>query len=73
MQYHRIYVRPKSGGDATGRGLRTAPPPGRVTVLDVPLVTGRTVTARIGPFHREGSMKQGTAVPSVTEVYADEI
>jgi hypothetical protein len=42
-------------------------------VLDVPLITGRTVKDRIGPFYREGSMKRGTAVPSVTEVYANEI
>jgi hypothetical protein len=73
MQYHRIYVRLKSGGQATGRGLRTGPPPADGTVLDVPLVTGRTVKAWIGPFYREGSVKQGTALPSVTEVYADEI
>jgi membrane protein len=57
----------------TGRELRTDPPPDHGTVLDVPLVTGRTVKARIGPFYREGSVKQGTALPSVTEVYADEI
>jgi hypothetical protein len=73
MQYHRIYVRLKSGGQATGRELRTGPPPDHGRVLDVPLVTGRTVKARIGPFYREGSVKQGTALPSVTEVYADEI
>jgi hypothetical protein len=53
--------------------LRTGPPPDHGTMLDVPLITGRTVKARIGPFHREGSMKKGPAVPSVTEVYADEI
>jgi hypothetical protein len=73
MQYYRIYVRLKRGGQATGRELRTGPPPDHGTVLNVPLITGRTVKARIGPFHREGSMKKGTAVPSVTEVYADEI
>jgi hypothetical protein len=43
------------------------------TVLDVPLISGRTVKARIGPYHREGPIKKGTAVPAVTEVYADEI
>jgi hypothetical protein len=73
MQYHRIYVRLKSGGQATGRELRTGPPPDRGTVLDVPLITGRSVKARIAPFHREGGLKQGTAVPSITEVFADEI
>jgi hypothetical protein len=49
MQYHCIYVRLKSGGQATGRELRTGPPPDHGTVLDVPLVTSRTVKARIGP------------------------
>jgi hypothetical protein len=36
------------------------------TVLDVPLVTGRIVKARIGPFHRE--VKKGNAKSSVTNV-----
>jgi hypothetical protein len=35
MQYYRIYVRLKSGGQATGRELRTGPPPNHGTVLDV--------------------------------------
>jgi hypothetical protein len=73
MQYHRIYVRLKSGGQATGRELRTGPPPVRGAVLDVPLITGRSVKARIGPFHREGGLKQSTAFPCVTEVFAEEI
>jgi hypothetical protein len=73
MQYYRIYVRLKSGGQATGRELRTGPPPNHGTVLDVPLITGRTVKARIGPYHMEGGKKKGAPVTSVTEVYADEI
>jgi hypothetical protein len=73
MQYYRIYVRLKSGGQATGRELHTGPPPDRDTVLNVTLVSGRTVKARIGPLHREGSMKTGSTVSSVTEVYAEEI
>jgi hypothetical protein len=73
MQYYRIYVRLKRGGQATGGELRTGPPPDHGTVLDVPLISGRTVEAQIGPYHREGPIKKGTAVPAVTEVYADEL
>jgi len=50
MQYYRIYVRLKSGGQATGRELCTGPPPNHGTVLEVPLITGRTVKAQIGPY-----------------------
>ena len=73
MQNYRIYVRLKNGGQATGRELRAGPLPDHRTVVEVALVSGRTVKARIGPFHREGSLRKGTAVPSVSEVYADEI
>lgn len=73
MQYYRIYVRLKSGGQATGRELRTGPLPDHGTVLDVLLITGRTVKARIGPFHMEGAKKKGAPVTPTTEVYADEI
>jgi len=73
MQYHRIYVRLKRGGQATGRELNSGPPPDHSTVLDVPLVSGRTVRAKISPFRREGIIKKGTNVRSITEVYADEI
>jgi hypothetical protein len=73
MRHYRIYVRLKSGGQATGRELHAGAPPDHGTVLEVALVSGRTVKARISAFHREGSLKKGTAVPSVTEVYADEI
>jgi hypothetical protein len=73
MQYYRIYVRLKSGGQATGRELCIGLPPDHGTVLDVPLITGRTVKARIGRFRRESGMKKGTGVRLVTELYADEI
>jgi hypothetical protein len=53
MQYYRIYVRLKSGGQATGHELHDGPPPDHSTVLGVPLVSGRTVNARIGPSHME--------------------
>ena len=72
MQYYRIYVRLKSGGQATGRELHTGPPPDRGTVLEVPLVSGRSVKVRIGASHTEkaAGKQRGS---SVTEVYADEI
>jgi hypothetical protein len=73
MQYHRIYVRLKSGGQATGGELRIGPPPDHGAVLDVPLIIGRAVKARIGPYHMEGGKKKGASVTSVTEVYADEM
>jgi hypothetical protein len=72
MQYYRICVRLRSGGQATGRDLHTGLPPDHSTGLSVLLVTGRTVNARIGPFHRKESTKKGVK-SSVTEVYADEI
>jgi hypothetical protein len=61
MQRYRIYVRLKNGGQATGRELHTGPPPGPSTVVDVSLVTGRTVKARIGPFYTEAGTRRGTA------------
>ena len=73
MQYYRIYVRLKSGGQAPGRELYTGAPPNHSTVLDVPLITGRNVKARIGPYHAEGGKKKGAAIAPVVEVYADEI
>ena len=73
MQPYRIYVRLKNGGQAIGRELHNGPPPDRGTVLEVPLFSGRSVKARIGPLRTKGLMKRRTAVSSVTEVYADEI
>jgi hypothetical protein len=72
-QYYRIYVRLKSGGQATGRELHNGPPPDHSTVLEVPLVSGRTVKARIGPSHTERVTRRGSPGSYVTEVYADEI
>jgi hypothetical protein len=72
MQYYRIYVRLKNGGQAIGRELHSGPPPDQSTVLEVALLSGRSVKARIDRFRR-GSMKKGTGVRLVTELYADEI
>ena len=47
LQYYRIYVRLKSGGQATGRDLHVGSPPAPGTCLDVPLITGRVVKAQI--------------------------
>ena len=72
LQYYRIYVRLKSGRQATGRELQTGQPPDRGTMLDVPLITGRTVKARIGS-HAEGGKRKGVAGSVITDVYAQEI
>ena len=56
MQYYRIYVRLKNGGQATGRELHTGPPPDHSTVLEVPLISGRTVKARIGCRAKRGEL-----------------
>ena len=73
MQHYRIYVRLRSGGQATGRELHTGLPPDCGTVLDVPLVSGRTVKARVGTLNTEKAVGRGGKWTSVTEVYADEI
>jgi hypothetical protein len=55
---HRIYVRLKSGGEATGREPHSGSPPDHSTVLEVPLVDGRTVNARVGPSHTERVLEE---------------
>jgi hypothetical protein len=72
MQSYRIYVRLKRGGQHTGRDLHNGSPPVAGTELNVPLVTGRSVKARIGSYH-EGSKRIGNPVSVVINVYADEI
>ena len=69
-RYYRIYVRLKSGGQATGRDLHNGPPPLSGIQLDVPLISGRTVKARIGLPNTKHSEAVGTVVVTV---YADEI
>ena len=78
LQYYRIYVRLKSGGQATGRDLHTGRPPPSGTQLDVPLITGRAVKARIGLLSnvRSGSLANARHTKrgrTVVTVYADEI
>jgi hypothetical protein len=67
------YLCPTKERRPSGRELCIGLPPDHGTVLDVPLITGRTVKARIGRFRRESGMKKGTGVRLVTELYADEI
>jgi len=67
---YRIYVRLKSGGQATGRELHRGPLPELGTELDVPLTTGPAVKARIGLSHTELNKPGSTGV---SEVFADEI
>ena len=69
MHYYRIYVKLKKGGQATGRALHNGRPPPFGTQVDVPLMTGRTVKARIG----SASTKRIQAARAHLTVYADEI
>jgi hypothetical protein len=70
---YRIYVRLKNGDQAGGRELYKGPPPASGTELEVPLLRGGTVKARIGSSHAERE-RGGFAGTLVTEIiYADEI
>jgi hypothetical protein len=69
MQFYRIYVKLKNGGQATGGELQTGSPPISGTELDVPLITGRIVKARIGL----PDTKHIKRVGAVVTVFADEI
>jgi hypothetical protein len=69
MQFYRIYVRLKKGGQATGAELQVGSPPDCGTELDVPLITGRSVKARIDL----PNTKPANTIRSVVTVYADEI
>jgi hypothetical protein len=71
LLFYRIYVRLKSGGQATGRDLHGGSPPASGTRLDVPLITGRIVKAQIGSLlnTKEDKLLRG----SVVSVYADEL
>ena len=72
MQYYRIYVRLKASGQATGRDLHNGPQPDNGTELDVPLMSGRTVKARIRSPDIKPHIK-GRAFRPVVTVYADEV
>ena len=71
---YRIYVRLKNGDQVGGREVYKGPPPASGTELEVPLLRGGTVKARISPFHTEPDKRGGIAGTVVSEViYADEI
>jgi hypothetical protein len=71
---YRIYVRLKNGDQVGGREVYKGPPPASGTELEVPLLRGGTVKARISPFHTEPDKRGGIASAHVSEViYADEI
>ena len=69
---YRIYVRLKNGDQVGGRVLYRGPPPASGTELEVPLLRGGTVKARISLSHTEerGGFA-GTVVSKI--IYADEI
>jgi hypothetical protein len=69
-QYYRIYVRLKAGGQATGRDLHNGPQPDNGAELDVPLMSGRTVKARI---RSPDIIPRVRAFRPVVTVYADEV
>jgi hypothetical protein len=63
---YRIYVRLKNGDQVGGRELYKGPPPASGTELEVPLLRGGTVKARIGSFHTEPGKRGGIAGTVVT-------
>jgi hypothetical protein len=69
---YRIYVRLKNGDQVGGREIYKGPRPASGTELEVPLLRGGTVKARIGSSHT--NERDGFAGTLVTEIiYADEI
>ena len=69
---YRIYVRLKNGDQVGGRVLYKGPPPASGTELEVPLLRGGTVKARISSSHtEERDGLAGTVVSKI--IYADEI
>ena len=72
MQYYRIYVTLKNGNQAIGRELHEGSPPASGTELEVPLMRGGSVQARIGSSTTTKRIG-GYAVKVITAVHADEI
>ena len=69
---YRICVTLKNGKQVTGRELREGSPPASGTELEVPLMRGGWVKARIGTSTTTKRIG-GYAVKVVTEIHADEI
>ena len=70
--YYRIYVTLKNGNQAIGHELHEGSPPGSGTELEVPLMRGGSVQARIGSTTTTKRIG-GYAVKVITAVHADEI
>ena len=70
--YYRIYVTLKNGNQAIGRELHEGSPPASGTQLEVPLMRGGSVQARIGSSTTTKRIG-GYAVKVITAVHADEI
>ena len=69
---YRIYVTLKNGNQATGLELYKGSPPASGTELEVPLMRGGSVQARIGKTTNTKRIG-GVSVSVVAEVHADEI
>jgi hypothetical protein len=69
---YRIYVTLKNGNQATGLELYKGSPPASGTELEVPLIRGGSVQARIGSS-TDTKRIGGAQVLVVREVHADEI
>ena len=69
---YRIYVTLKNGNQATGLELYKGSPPARDTELEVPLIRGGSVQARIGPTTNTKRIGGAEALV-VGEVHANEI
>jgi len=69
---YRIYVTLKSGNQATGLELCKGSPPASGTELDVPLIRGGSVQARIGST-TDTKRIGGDSILVVAEVQGDEI
>jgi len=69
---YRIYVTLKNGNQATGLELYKGSPPAPGTELEVPLMRGGSVQARIGNTTNTKRLG-GASFLVVAEVHADEI
>jgi hypothetical protein len=69
---YRIYVTLKNGNQATGLELHKGLPPASGTELEVPLMRGGSVKARIGSSTNTKRIG-GVSILVVAEVHADEI
>ena len=69
---YRIYVTLKNGSEATGLELYKGSPPAHGTKIQVPLMRGGSVQARIGDTTNTKRIS-GAQILVVKEVHADEI